>query len=45
MLTDYEARKLRSQMTHELSATERDVLICAVLLLLLHGLTWLGAVD
>lgn len=45
MLTEYEARKLQGEMKHELNATTGVVLTCAVMLLLLVGIAWLGAAN
>jgi len=45
MLTKREARKIRSQMTNELNATPRVVVVCTLMLLLMAGLAWFGASD
>ena len=43
MLTKRDVQKIQLQMTNELNATSRNVLVCVLMLLLLFGLSWLGA--
>lgn len=43
MLTEYEVRKLQHDMKQELNAGPGVVLKCAVMLLLIIGLAWIGA--
>ena len=42
MLTKRDVQKVHSQMTNELNASPRTVLVCALLLLLLACVAWLG---
>ena len=43
MLTKRDVRKIRLQMTKELNATLRAVVVCTLMLLLIGGLAWIGA--
>jgi len=43
MLTKRDVRKIRLQMTNELNATSRTVVMCVLMLLLIAGLAWFGA--
>jgi len=43
MLTKRDVRRIRLQMTKELNATSRTVVVCTLMLLLIAGLAWFGA--
>lgn len=43
MLTKQQVRELQLQMSHELNASSKTVLACALMILLLFGLVWFGA--
>lgn len=45
MLTKRNVQEVHSQMTNELNASLRTVIACALLLLLLVGVSWLGAAE